>query len=1142
MSLDFLREQEEFQRFIRALHRERKSLNISGLVSPAKPYFLAVLAEESEKNIVLIRPHSSPLSPFEDQCRFFLTQFSSDRHLRSFPALSENPYQEIPPSLDAISSRMSFFYDLLHRPPSLIITNLLGLFWPFPDRNNLEQFFLKLGIGETLARDELLRIIDSSGYTREDLVNSAGEYAWRGGIVDVFSPWESFPFRIELSGDEIASIRQFYPSSQRSVKKIDQAVIPSLREFPPTDRFFQEWSELVRKRAARSVRKNADKKINQVTSGDIPPTFSSLSLVHRDHFVSYEEYLKDYVFLVDGDEEVEREWEEMLGDLSEQYNELTKEGVFLLPPDEIFPSSLWKTIKKEAVLWKDLISAKGKHSFHYSFQSVPKFNNKIPFFIDYVKKLEKRGDRCFIYFSGDGVRHKLGTLLSQHQLTYTESSTPFPSLQEEAIVLLVGDLMSGFSYPKGKIHFFAEGDIFTEERVLVSRPPVRPFVSHFQDLEAGDYVVHTDYGIGIFRGLIKVKVDANDRECIEIKYRDEDKLFVPVEDLNLVQKFSKVGPQLPPLSKLGTPAWEKTKLRTKKAIEKMAKELLHLYAHRKAIRGIRFSPSGEWQEEFDRTFEYQETEDQLRAIRDVLEDMELDSPMDRLLCGDVGYGKTEVAMRAAFKAIMDGRQVAVLCPTTVLANQHLHTFRNRLVLFPARVEALSRLQSKAQQRIILEDLKKGLVDIVIGTHRLLSQDVEFRDLGLLIVDEEQRFGVKHKEKIKQMRAEIDVLTLTATPIPRTLNLSITGLRDMSLIETPPKDRLAIHTVVAPFGRKLIAAAIKMELARKGQVYYVHNRIGDIEIVASMIENLVPQARVAVIHGQMSSALLEKRMIDFINREYNVLVSTTIIENGIDIPLVNTLIVDRADQFGLAQLYQLRGRVGRSARQAVAYFLVPPFVELTPLAKERLKALQEFSELGSGFRLAAKDLEIRGAGNFLGAKQHGYMEAVGFDYYMYLLEQTIKEMKGEGPVEVKSEINLRVDIRIPEDYLPQINLRLNLYKRISSVESLDEIEKIREEIGDRFGPLPSSVENLLRYGTIKHLAQRMGVQSIDRVRKKIVLKYQPKPSADLTRLTGLLERFSGSITPQGVMSFPLSGEEETEIMDETISILKELSVI
>ncbi len=1037
---------------------------------------------------------------------------------------------------------MLFIYDLLHQPPSLILTNLLGLLWPFPRIKNTKQVFLELGEGETFERDELLRVIDASGYTHEDLVNSAGEYAWRGGIVDVFSPWETFPFRIEFSGDEIASLRHFDPSTQRSVRKVDHLLIPSLREFPVSSRFLKEWSELVRKKAPRSVRKDAEKKIDQVNSGDFPPSLSFLAPLHRGHFVSFDEYLKDYVFVIDSHEEVEHEWQETGNDFQEQYRELTKEGRFHLPPEEIYSFSFWERIKKEAILWTELSSSKERHSFHFSFQSVPRFNNKIPFFLDYLKKLEKQGERCFIYFSGDGVRHKLGTLLSQHRLSYLESSTPFPTPQDESIVLLVGNLRQGFSYPKEKIYFFAEGDIFTEERVLVSRPRIRPFVSHFQDLKTGDYVVHTDYGIGIFKGLIEIKVDGSERECIEIKYKDDDKLFVPVEDLNLVQKFSKVGPALPSLSKLGTPSWERTKLRTKKAIEMMAKELLHLYAQRKSIRGIRFSPPGEWQGEFDETFEYQETEDQLSAILDVMVDMESEFPMDRLLCGDVGYGKTEVALRASFKAVMDGKQVAILCPTTVLVSQHLNTFRNRLVLFPVRVEALSRLQSKAQQKKILEDLDKGLVDIIIGTHRLLSKDVLFRDLGLLIVDEEQRFGVKHKEKIKQMKADIDVLALSATPIPRTLNLSLTGLRDMSLIETPPKDRLAIHTVVAPFSRKLIASAIKMELARRGQVYYVHNRIGDIETIASMIERLVPKAKVAVIHGQMSSSLLEKRMIDFINREYNVLVSTTIIENGIDIPLVNTLIVDRADQFGLAQLYQLRGRVGRSSRQAVAYFLVPPFLELTPLSKERLKALKEFSELGSGFRLAAKDLEIRGAGNFLGAKQHGYMEAVGFDYYMYLLEQTIKEMKGERAEERKSEINLRVDIRIPDDYLPQINLRLNLYKRISSVDDLDKIEKIRGEIEDRFGPLPPSVENLLRYGSVKYLAEEIGAQSIDRIGKKIIFKFYPKISMDLNRLTKLLEQYSGSITPQGVMSFSLSGDEVDDILDETISILKELSVM
>jgi len=1140
MSLDFLKETEEFKRLLKAIKQGEKGLKVTGLVGPSKPYFLSTLALESKKRIVFIRPSSFPLSEIEEQCRFYLSQFSSDLNVCSLPAISENPYLEIFPSLDSVSSRMRFFYDLIHNSSSLIVTHIFGLLKPFPNPQNLKRLFLNLAKGEAFDRDQILNILGEYGYTREDLINSHGEYAWRGGIVDVFSPWKPFAYRIEFSGDEIASIREFDPSSQRSVSKIERILLPSLREFPSSSQFLQEWEKKVRGREDISHLKDTEEKIGRVKRGDFFPSFLYLSLLHKEHFVPFSHYIKNSLFIIDDIDEVEKEWKETIRDLREQYAELKNGGNFCLSPEEIYPPLLWEQIKNEAIHWHELAPKRGRKTFSFSFQSVPEFKNKIPFFLQYMKKLLKERERCFIYFSSPAVRKKMASLLSQSEILHLESSTSFVLPEDTAVVLLVGSLHHGFSYPKEKIAFFSEKDIFTEEKVIVSRLPVKPFLSHFRDLKEGDYVVHADYGIGLFMGLMKMEIERKNREFIEITYKDEDKLFVPVEDLNLVQKYSKVGSSVVLLNKLGSPSWERTKARTKKAIEKMAKDLLHLYAQRKAMKGYSFSIGGDWQTEFERTFEYEETEDQLRAIKEIMSDMETEFSMDRLLCGDVGYGKTEVAMRASFKAVMDGKQVAVLCPTTVLASQHLKTFRNRMVLFPLRVEGLTRLQTKGQQKRIVEDLKKGLIDIVIGTHRLLSNDVQFRDLGLLIIDEEQRFGVSHKEKIKKMKTDIDVLTLSATPIPRTLNLSLTSLRDMSLIETPPKDRLAIHTVVTPFSPRLIASAVKTELARRGQVYFIHNRIEDIDKVARMIEKYAPQARVAVVHGKMPSATLEKKMIDFISQEFNVLVSTTIIENGIDIPLVNTLIVERADLFGLAQLYQLRGRVGRSSRQAVAYFLVPPFTELTNLARERLKALQEFTELGSGFRLAAKDLEIRGAGNFLGSEQHGYMEAVGFDYYMHLLETTIKELKGEAREEVKSEINLKVDIRIPEDYLPQINLRLNLYKRISSVEDLSEIEKIKEEIKDRYGLLPSSVENLLRYGIIKHLAQKLKINAIDRIGEKIIFKIFPTSSADITRLTKLMERYSGTITPQGVMSLSVPARKETEIMDETISILKELS--
>ena len=1138
MSLDFLSQTDEFRRLLRDIEGGAKGLRIAGLIEPAKPYFLTLLARKVKKKLVFIQPRSRSLSDLEEQCRFFFKEFSLRLEIDMLPSLSDSPYEEIFPSLDAVSSRMKFFSSLLRRSPSLLLTNFFGLLKPFPCPEDLKGSFLELEKGMKFNPDRLLQILEEYGYTREDLVATPGEFASRGGIIDLFSPWAKFPYRVEFGAEEVASLREFDPSSQRSSSRLPRILVPSLREFPASPSFLKEWERLALGRGADG---GADLriKIDALKKKEFFPSFVFLSLLHADHFVSFPAYLSDALFIIDDVEEVEREWRETRDDLQSQAARLQAEKKFLLPFEEIYPASSWEEIKTKAVSFEALRSLRVKKVHSFPFQSVPRFDNKIPFFLQYVKRLQKERDRCFIYLSNPTVRQKMAALLAQEKIASVEESSPFRSPRGGEVLLLLGGLERGFAFPKEKISFFSEKDIFTEERVIVSRPVRKSFVSYFQDLRENDYVVHTDYGIGIFRGLVKLEVDGQGREFLELAYQDEDRLYVPVESLNLLQKYARVGASLPPLDKLGGPQWPKTKERTRKAIEKMAVELLELYAQRKARKGFPFSPSGAWESEFQRSFEYEETEDQLTSIKEILRDMESDSPMDRLLCGDVGYGKTEVALRASFKAVMDGKQVAVLCPTTVLASQHLKTFRNRMILFPVRVEALTRLQSRSEQKKIVEDQNRGLVDIVIGTHRLLSKDVGFHDLGLLIVDEEQRFGVNHKEKIKQMKANIDVLTLTATPIPRTLNLSLSGLRDISLIETPPKDRLAIHTVVTPFSPKLIASAIKQELSRGGQVYYIHNKIEDIERVAAMVEKLVPQARVVFIHGKMAGLAIEKRMIDFISGLYDVLVSTTIIENGIDIPRVNTLIVDRADLYGLSQLYQLRGRVGRSARQAYAYFLVPPFLELTPQAKERLKALKEFSELGSGFRLAAKDLEIRGAGNLLGGKQHGYLEAVGFDYFMHLLDQTIKKLKGEEVEEVKCEINLRVEMRIPEDYLPQINLRLNLYKKISSIETLEEIERIKEDARDRFGSPPPALENLLRYGIIKYLAQKLKIKSLDKSGMRLVIKFYSHSPADLDRLSRLLKARLGTITPQGIVTLPLSGETDGVVLDETTSFLKQL---
>ena len=1142
MGFDFIRETPEFKELIRQLDQGAAGLSVSGITAQARPYWLAALARATGRGIVLIRPSSASLYPFAESARFFYGSWGVTHPVQVLPALSEDPYQDFPPSLETIAARMRCFSELRRGRPGLVVTDCFGLLKPFPEPGSMEGLFCHLEKSQTMERDRLLKSLAAFGYERADIISSHGEYAWRGGIVDVYSPWETYPVRIEFSGDEIASIREFDPSSQRSRQKVDHVKLPSLREFPADPEFIRDWSDTARRLVAPGAGSDLKKRIQSLAGGDVYPAFAYHSLIQSDRFVPFSEYLSDHLWILDGFHDVELDWEAAREALKQRHEELTEQNLFSPDPDALFPPELWERITGGALRIQDLDAEEAERSVRFHFQSVPKFDNKIPFFLEFLKKKQEERDRCFVFFSSSAVRSKFAGLLSEHEIPHLAADRIDVAPKDESVVLLPGRIPRGFAYPPLKILFFSEADVFTEERVLVSRPRIKPFVSDFRDLRIGNHIVHTDYGIGVFKGLLKMTVDTHPQEFMELHYRDDDKLFVPVEDLNLVQKYALTGTAAPVLSKLGTPQWERTKKRTQKAIEEMAKELLELYAERKASRGVSFSPGGMWSAEFDTTFEYQETEDQLRAIREITRDMESPAPMDRLLCGDVGYGKTEVAMRAAFKAVMDGKQVAVLCPTTVLASQHLQTFRNRMLLFPVRVEGLTRLKSRAAQQKILDDLRQGLVDIIIGTHRLLSPDVEYHELGLLVVDEEQRFGVKHKEKIKRIKANIDVLTMTATPIPRTLNMSLSGLRDISLIETPPKDRLAIHTVVTRFDRRLIASAVRKELGRGGQVYFIHNRIEDIDSLAGMLEDWVPEARVVTVHGQMSGAALEKRMLDFVQQKYNVLISTTIIENGIDIPLVNTLIVNRADRFGLAQLYQLRGRVGRSSRQAVSYFLVPPFGELSAQAKERLKALQEFSELGSGFRLAAKDLEIRGAGSFLGMRQHGYMEAVGFDYYMHLLEKTVARMKGRPETDVKSQLNLKVGVRIPESYLPQTNLRLNLYKRVSSAGSLEELDRIADEVTDRFGPPPTPVKNLFLYGAVKFLAGTLRIETLDRVGERLVFKFLPDSSADVSRLTALVKRTNGSITPQGVLNLRLDAGDESGFLDETIGILKELTLM
>jgi len=816
-------------------------------------------------------------------------------------------------------------------------------------------------------------------------------------------------------------------------------------------------------------------------------------------------------------------------------------------------------------------------------QPSPKFQSGVKGFAENLRGNLERGMSVALVTPSNGKAERLRGILTEYEIPFeTESSAAVPagvspsqlvqkqkgarradqsveagaaSVDESAqagarsapsgVALMIrGDLAEGFVIPDLAEMWLADSDLFggfdwTSRRR--EHTGAMSFISDLGDLKVGDYVVHVDHGVGLYQGLRQLSVSGPERDFMLLTYQDDAKLYVPLERLDLVEKYRSGGEGAKPvLDRLGGTSWERTKSRVKRALRDMAQELLQLYAQRKMAGGTPASPDTPWQEEFEEAFEFEETPDQLKALADIKRDLESAEPMDRLLCGDVGYGKTELAMRAAFKVIQDGRQVAVLAPTTVLAFQHYETFRRRLAAFPMRVDMLSRFRQPAEQKKTVAETEAGKVDVLIGTHRLLSKDVNFRDLGLLIVDEEQRFGVAAKEKLRKFKVGVDVLAMSATPIPRTLHMSLGGLRDLSVIETPPRGRLAIQTTVAPFNHSLIQSAVLQEMQREGQVFFVHNRVESIFSIAAIVQRLVPTARIGVAHGQMNEKELEKVMLKFMQGEYDVLVATALIENGLDIPRANTIIVNHAERFGLADLYQLRGRVGRSNRRAYAYFLVAAEDALTPIARRRLAAMKEFSELGAGFRLAALDLELRGAGNLLGAEQHGHLNAIGIDLYLKMLEQTVEELKGAPQrIDVRTSINLGLDIKIPDNYVADESQRLRLYKRISSLASVEARAELETELSDRYGPIPSSVANLLAYGLLKSAAEQLLLQSIEKKADEIWMRFHEQTSVEPGTITTFVRRRKeASLRPDGMLRFKLrSGEEKT--LEEVQNVLREL---
>ena len=1150
-----------FSRVASHLKEGTGRIRVSGLIPSAKALLLVLLQRAAGRPLILIVPDNRTAEDLVPVLQAFheLTGGNEPNSIVSLPTRDVLPFQNLSPHPEIQEERAVALWKVATGAVSILVSPIAATALRLRSAEYYADLARAVRRGEAIDIDPLLRHLNTIGYLSTDVVEMPGEYALRGGILDVYPPEADRPLRVEFFGDEVESIRKFDPATQRSSNPVEEALLLPLTETPVSE----DLLGAIHARLSGKRITGAEEVIEQaVRSGGVTvfpgwEFYAPVAGADRTIF----DLIPNAAILADEPEALTNEFDQVWSRI-EDAHERSGVGNLVRPTDLYLPPENW---------WQRLATLSGFNLEHLeisrpdqpesvSFHSQPaqRFHGSVTALVDDVKKQLSEQNRVLIAVPNIGEVERLADLFSENSLSFRLGSrTRGGESYADETAYFAGEILTttlakayvpdGVVLPDAHLTIFGSRDLFDESEAVVSRPQkskskTSAFLSDFRDLQVGDYVVHVEHGIGQYHGLKEINQGDGNAEFMLLEYAEGARLYVPLTRLDLVQKYRSSEGAKPALNHLGSAAWAKTKARVRKAMKDMADELLKLYAQRKAAEGHAFSADNQWMREFEDAFEYSETEDQELAIVDVKHDMESSQPMDRLLCGDVGYGKTEIAMRAAFKAVNDNKQVAVLAPTTVLAFQHFETFKQRFAAFPVNIEMISRFRSAKQQKEILQKVEAGKIDILIGTHRLLSKDIKFTDLGLLVVDEEQRFGVRHKERLKQMRKEVDVLTMSATPIPRTLHMSLVGLRDMSVIETPPKDRMAIQTVVASWDEKLIQSALRQELDRGGQVYFLHNRVESIWEIAAKLQELVPQARIMVGHGQMSEGELEKVMLKFMHHEADILVATTIIENGLDIPLCNTIIINRADRFGLSELYQLRGRVGRSNRRAYAYLLIPADVELTPIARRRLAALKEFSDLGAGFKIAALDLELRGAGNLLGGEQSGHIEAVGFELYTQMLDRAVREMKGEAaPEEAETQLNLGLNIRIPADYIKEENQRLRMYKRIAGVETESQLTDVVGELEDRYGEPPSAVRNLLEYASLRLLAVRVGVTGIERKRELVTIKFRQNAVIDPGKLARFVSSQRGAqFTPDGMLRFSLKAVSAAEVLGQLRRLLEQLA--
>jgi transcription-repair coupling factor (superfamily II helicase) len=1074
-------------------------------------------------------------------------------------------------SKEEIYKRVNTLHKVINEEKLIVTASVNSLTSRIIPKGKFKKNMLKLEYGSSYNFENLTYRLVELGYERVDAIEGKGQFSIRGGILDIFSLSESNPYRIEFFDDEVDSIRSIDIKTQRSIKNEKELLV-----LPCSDVFFnKEELGYIKKELEKDYQKRLKKLDSSTSSNDkIKENLSSLyesytSKIGEDTsfnntdlllpFANIEfESILDYfdedtlVVLIEPDK-VYEEFKVLAESFNLSYTQLFEKGeTFYKQSDICFgrPDIEKKINSKRVMYHNTIIKTNKNHRIDDICQIISKdataYYGKMEDLSDDLNRYKYKGYKTLIVLSSDEKCKKLHLILNDYNCSTVlsfDSSTPMSG----QVFITTGDLKKGFEMLESKLLLLTENEVFgvvKNKSKIRKNKAKRNKIETFSDLKLGDYVVHEYHGIGQYIGIEELNVQTVKKDYLCIRYHGEDKLYVPVDQMSLIQKYIGSDSITPKINKMSSQEWNRIKEKTKKAIEDMAGELIELYAKRRLLKGFTFSPDTEWQKDFEYKFPFEETDDQLRCVEEIKEDMEKNQPMDRLLCGDVGFGKTEVALRAAFKAIMDGKQVAILAPTTILAQQHYSNVIDRFRGFPIKSEMLSRFRTASQQRKIIEAVNRGLVDIIIGTHKLLSNDLKYRNLGLLIIDEEQRFGVRHKEAIKQIKANIDVLTLTATPIPRTLHMSMIGIRDMSVIEEPPGDRTPIQTYVIEYNDGVIRDAIEREVSRDGQVYYVHNRVTDIESVARKIREMVPGVRVAVGHGQMQERELENVMISFVNREYDVLVCTTIIETGMDIPNANTLIVDNSDYFGLSQLYQLRGRVGRSNKNSFAYLTYERDKVLTEIADKRLKAIKEFTEFGSGFKIAMRDLEIRGCGNILGSEQHGHMLAIGYDLYVKYLDRAVKRLSGTQLEEdIEISVDLNVDGYIPATYIKNEEQKIEIYKKIASISSDEDILDITEELIDRFGNVPKEVNNLIKVAYIKTLCKKLYIKEIIQSNKFIKFMFISNKGLSVEAINHLLKKhplrvkFDSSKEPY--VKYQLNSIEQNSVLEEIETVLEEL---